>query len=318
MFSLFFLSCKEDQNSAVPQELTSASTPQQILSGLEPDTASQQPATLPGSSVCGNDLCEPGEMECPPCPDPTHPCPMGPCTVHCERDCLREPEPTPGSIPEPSPDHENPRLNQNIWYIPPTAQQVCHRDNESDPADCRSPAMTCTFEQDHGHDFYRCIKEEPGRRMEMVFHYDAASGKYLLCEECMPGDRCDHDHHPQPEPIADPPPSLTNATFCPASDNTFNEGSRDCIVFGEPTSRRTIPFVWSSFYSNCVALPHEHNIELRCDSLGSLYPALSSEGTEIRLRQINIMTTDSGRQLVFSFIRQQPSDDHGTDHHNDY
>jgi len=51
--------------------------------------------------VCGDGRCSPEEMICPPCPDPTRPCPMTPCyETSCPADC-RTYHPT-----EDDPSHE--------------------------------------------------------------------------------------------------------------------------------------------------------------------------------------------------------------------
>jgi len=138
------------------------------------------PPPEPGP-VCGNGICETGEgQSCPPCPDPSQPCPMSPCMIVCEQDCRDQPPPPPVDYP---------RMNPNIRYDPAT-REVCHREGETASFHCGATSMTCVLERDHGHEFYKCTKEEDGCRFEVIFHEDPATGKFLLCEMCASEPSC--------------------------------------------------------------------------------------------------------------------------------
>jgi hypothetical protein len=189
-------------------------------------------------------------------------------------------------------------MNPNIWYDPMTGE-VCQVDTSDQTVSCMPTSMTCSFERGHGHEFYNCIMEESGCRFESVFHDDPATGKFLLCEECVPDPICGNN-----DPTPDPIPYLENATFCPDIDNTFNTGTNDCLVFGSSRRTGTIPFVWTRFDSNCSATPLSYGIELKCDLLGTLTPQLVIDGSDISLRLENIFIVGPGTTQLFSYIRQ--------------
>lgn len=67
---------------------------------LDPATSLYLPCwecKRPAQDRCGNGICEAGEDElnCPSCPDPRKVCPLGVCTMKCEKDCVRLPPPAP-------------------------------------------------------------------------------------------------------------------------------------------------------------------------------------------------------------------------------
>ncbi|MBI4196625.1 MAG: hypothetical protein HY539_02270 [Deltaproteobacteria bacterium] len=224
-----------------------------VMFRLDPDTGlyRSDPNCLPTPSltICGNGLCEEGEDEyiCPVCTDPSLPCPMGPCILACEEDCF-ETVPTCGnticeggedeyicpvctdpSLPCPTGpctraceedcfDHpliDTPRMNPDVWYDPATGE-VCHRNIATEVVSCEATMMTCSFEEEHGHEFYSCLTEEGGYD---IFHDDPVTGKFLLCEEC--------SSRPSVPPPPSPNPSGTGSCVVCFRDPYGPYGSED-------------------------------------------------------------------------------------------
>ncbi|MBI2981325.1 MAG: hypothetical protein HYY44_03345 [Deltaproteobacteria bacterium] len=70
-------------------------------------------------------------------------------------------------------------MNPNVWYDPANGQ-VCLRNSETQNITCMMMTLACSLEQEHGHKFYRCVRGEAGDRMEIIYHEDPVTGKYLF------------------------------------------------------------------------------------------------------------------------------------------